>query len=538
MDSFYSFSTDDIAALREVIRKVRHGSSNTRNRLADEDDTVTAPEVYVVRTPESGINGPTAVGTGSPPATETLSGATCPLYRLNPNTLELESMGYTKVVYSLSAVAGNKWVIADRDKYGSWWAVTTETGGSVTQGTAIVQVTAVTLTTITLPGGTATLKATSAEIETLNNANALWNVGSQVWFIGLNSETPEINGRYFVAFVGADENGVPIVATDIPSDGAVVTPTSATSQSVTPVNGSNIQAYSATASGSTSAWVQSTIGDVLIVGQQYVGQAVNTDTSGKIVYQVCQETATVKVTSLTPQTVSLKTGESVSAYPATSEVLAAPVGTGTSKELTGLTGWFYPLNGEVPVLDHYYNCRLAAFSTSNVPVWATELASVSTAYAITVENVGGTQDAVVMPPGVIQTDNLVGASYANSYAFGRIQVSIVTGNTVKLDWQGLRVYSAGLGYFGPEPDLEIDGGTCTGGSGQTIGVSVTNDTTDQRVKVTLYTIGDTMTLTIPLCVGGTVNPTTCVFTPIYRHLTLSFNCGLLQSFGSGTGSGE
>lgn len=456
MDSFYSFSTDDIAALREIIRKVRHDSRNTRNRLEGEEITGNSPEVYVVRTPSSGIPGPEPVGTGSPPSSESFSGVICPLYRLNFNTFDLEAMGYSKTVYSLASIAGNKWVRAIRDKYGVWWADSAISSGS--------------------GGGSA--------------------------------------------------------------DNAVVTPTSSSPQTVNLLSGGSISAYPALANNTTVCWLQSTIGDVVVEGQQYVAQVVSTDTSGKIVYQVCQETATVKVTSLTPQTVSLKTGESVSAYPAASEVLAAPVGTGTGKETTGLTGWFYPLNGEVPVLNHYYNCRLAAFSTSNVPVWATELASVSTAYALTVENAGGTQDAVIMPPGVIQADNLVGASYANNYAFGRIQVSIVTGNTVKLDWQGLRVYSAGLGYFGPEPDLEIDGGTCPGGLGQTIGVSVTDDTVDQRVKVTLYTIGDTMTLTIPLCIGGTVNPTTCVFTPTYRHLTLEFNCGLLQSFGSGTGSGE
>jgi len=143
-DQFYLLTGDDRDRLRQVTNLVRRQSRTTRNREPVEEEIGQTPDLYVARVPAGGIAAPTVVGTGTGvTAEETVYAAYCWIYQLLPNWQTtpaqgtLQSIaGYTLPVFSLQTVSGDTWVLVERDKFGTWWAVggpgVSGGGGSIT----------------------------------------------------------------------------------------------------------------------------------------------------------------------------------------------------------------------------------------------------------------------------------------------------------------------------------------------------------------------------------------------------------------------
>lgn len=129
MGKAYLLTEDDVRTLRAVLAAVKGRRQNTTGRPGPWEDDPTSPEMYAAKTPSGGIPAMAGVTPGS---------ADCEIYRLIPSgaVWVLESMGAAdKEVFSLAAteVAGNEWVLVQRDKHGRWWVSgtgsTSPTGG-------------------------------------------------------------------------------------------------------------------------------------------------------------------------------------------------------------------------------------------------------------------------------------------------------------------------------------------------------------------------------------------------------------------------
>lgn len=130
-DKFY-LTEADVMFLRQLKEEHTHRNVNTPNRFAQPDPEFSTPEVYVALTPAGGI--PALVpgtGTGGSDIGATPGTADCYIYRNDLTTGQLTYSGFTKPVYNLSgtAVPGNAFVIAERDKWGTWFAVDMSEGG-------------------------------------------------------------------------------------------------------------------------------------------------------------------------------------------------------------------------------------------------------------------------------------------------------------------------------------------------------------------------------------------------------------------------
>ncbi len=135
----YKLTENDVAILREMVRRERGRRSNPDQRPKYVENDHQAPEVYVALTPLGGIPAllEPGLGTGTGSGNEANS-ADCDIYRLLPvdDALTIFDLHpvfeVTKTVYNLSesSIAGDSWVLAVRDKFGVWWAVPTATGGS------------------------------------------------------------------------------------------------------------------------------------------------------------------------------------------------------------------------------------------------------------------------------------------------------------------------------------------------------------------------------------------------------------------------
>ncbi len=128
----YYLSENDLKILKEVVSKVGH--LTTRPQAGDVADQIPkAPDVYVVRTPSGGIPALTEeAGTGSGFNNDEPGSADCRVYQLVPDgaTYRLFKAGAGDLnveVHNLSAtaVAGDSWVLAAKDKFGKWWAIPT-----------------------------------------------------------------------------------------------------------------------------------------------------------------------------------------------------------------------------------------------------------------------------------------------------------------------------------------------------------------------------------------------------------------------------
>ncbi len=124
----------DVLVLKEIVARVRGSLTNPQSRPGFELEGHQAPEVYIARTPEDGIDGITEesgsssgsiAGAGDAPGC-----ADCDIYRIVNDGSECGSLvpvsSLFKRVYNLSstAIAGDTWVQVHRDKYGHWLAIT------------------------------------------------------------------------------------------------------------------------------------------------------------------------------------------------------------------------------------------------------------------------------------------------------------------------------------------------------------------------------------------------------------------------------
>lgn len=139
----YGLTKDDVEWIKRFRRAEQSRQETTTQRPAVTVDSLyvdpnATPEVYIGYTPPSGISGlsSTGTGTGTEIAT-TLSGADCQIYKVEQNSNAVIPIGgLFKTVYNLStgAIAGNTWILAQRDK-GGRWIVTSAADGTVTPNT-------------------------------------------------------------------------------------------------------------------------------------------------------------------------------------------------------------------------------------------------------------------------------------------------------------------------------------------------------------------------------------------------------------------
>lgn len=147
-------SENDVRTLQRAIDTLRSETRNPRNRPVVIPDEITTPEVYLAIAPDGGIPGtigeasgwrvsltglssihgpilPLLGGeSGGPPAT--VPNAECNIYRLLNGVLTLT--GLKRIVYNTtgSDILPASLFLAIRDKFGTWFAATPGTGGSVT----------------------------------------------------------------------------------------------------------------------------------------------------------------------------------------------------------------------------------------------------------------------------------------------------------------------------------------------------------------------------------------------------------------------
>lgn len=116
----YYLNESDRKAISEMLAKSKGRSVNTP-RGAPGDDTEYAPEVYVVLTPSGGIPAMGAARPGTGSTGDDPGSAECRVYQLISTGLIY--CGFSVLVYNLSdtAVRGNDWYVATRDKFGTWY---------------------------------------------------------------------------------------------------------------------------------------------------------------------------------------------------------------------------------------------------------------------------------------------------------------------------------------------------------------------------------------------------------------------------------
>lgn len=129
-DDLYLLNREDMLVLRKMVEQFKRDPRMTRNRMPVEDELGQSPEVYIARTPSSGISGPSSVGTGtgSSSAEETVNSAECAIYQKLANGNLQHIVGFNKTVYSLSQISGDIWILIERDKFGVWWVVESSIG--------------------------------------------------------------------------------------------------------------------------------------------------------------------------------------------------------------------------------------------------------------------------------------------------------------------------------------------------------------------------------------------------------------------------
>ncbi len=146
-DEIYGMSRKDVEDFKALIREYRTKQRNrTSLRDYDAQDYMT-PEVYVARTPTGGIpaleanDGTGTAGTGT--ATDDEPGsAECSVYFLDygygtgTGTSSDDHMRFarTQFVYNLSSqhIPEHTWILAVRDKFGTWYHVATGPGSGST----------------------------------------------------------------------------------------------------------------------------------------------------------------------------------------------------------------------------------------------------------------------------------------------------------------------------------------------------------------------------------------------------------------------
>lgn len=119
MAKLRTLSEAAIEEIREIVRLERERTTRTRGQRPDADELWT-PEVYLAYTPADGVPGGVPSGTGSD------VGAECAVYRRIGNQ-RVPIQGLTRICYNVNeeSIPGNKWVLAKRDKWDTWWVEST-----------------------------------------------------------------------------------------------------------------------------------------------------------------------------------------------------------------------------------------------------------------------------------------------------------------------------------------------------------------------------------------------------------------------------
>jgi len=132
MEKKYWLSEADVTFLRQLKERMERVRQGPRIRTVQQESSY-APEVYLAYTPSSGIP---ALGDHTGTA-DLPSCAECQIYRMDdlldttPGVDMVE--GLTKVVYNMSstAIPGDNWILAIRDKLGTWFSISVDSVSSL-----------------------------------------------------------------------------------------------------------------------------------------------------------------------------------------------------------------------------------------------------------------------------------------------------------------------------------------------------------------------------------------------------------------------
>jgi hypothetical protein len=138
------WSEEDLRRLLRRLDALDRAVKNARVAQAQRPELGRTPDVYLAWVPSGGIAALTLeAGTGTGTVeTDTPAYADCPIFRVieGGSEVNIEPVGITRRVYNLSttAVTAFQYVLAVRDKFGTWFAAERQTlatgggGGSVT----------------------------------------------------------------------------------------------------------------------------------------------------------------------------------------------------------------------------------------------------------------------------------------------------------------------------------------------------------------------------------------------------------------------
>lgn len=129
--------TNDRRRLQELLDQHARRNQSTAGRPEVPDEQGFAPDLYVCKTPETGVPGLAVdfgTGTGTADDVVTPGRRECDVYRVfkdddgNPYLSLIQENPTKKIlVHNLSAEAseGGRWVIVAKDKLGTWWIIAT-----------------------------------------------------------------------------------------------------------------------------------------------------------------------------------------------------------------------------------------------------------------------------------------------------------------------------------------------------------------------------------------------------------------------------
>lgn len=128
MAEIYGLSAADIGVLREIAKWWRASPRRRGDTFDPGEEIGQAPEIYVARTPTTGIPAMTeAAGTS---IDDQPGYADCTIYRTIPvsDVPTLKALGIERRIHNLGAeIGGEVWIFVMRDKFGVWWVMEGET---------------------------------------------------------------------------------------------------------------------------------------------------------------------------------------------------------------------------------------------------------------------------------------------------------------------------------------------------------------------------------------------------------------------------
>lgn len=131
MADLYSFKPAEIALLREMARDYRGRRHNLQSRADAYGSDAPSPEMYLAQVPLAGIPGIVRLGTGSsdslPAVGDTPGSCVCNIYKVLAGLIAPVTGFYQNVYNVAETPIGTGWCPVWRDKFGTWYAVQTQT---------------------------------------------------------------------------------------------------------------------------------------------------------------------------------------------------------------------------------------------------------------------------------------------------------------------------------------------------------------------------------------------------------------------------